>query len=381
MIRSVFPLYAGIIAAACFACVQAPPPPGGSSPVKALSVTCSDGSAFLDHVKFVQNGFTPSVKLSAPPSGTGASIAGTIYTQALQNAFLLAPPSFQNRLCGLTGIYVNGPANCTSFDDCFGNSWGYRVWPSQETYVAISAGLWNGTCLDGSSPYGYHCYETDVLNTVLGWPTPPINPPPPQYRSANTPADNLDMTILAALAHEVGHVRWYQVMTPNTPGISSYDPNTVLLCASNPGAPGFFSYSWKQSVQRPPPWRLFLTREKRKNGFGAPDLHLVAPQIKDIDHDIDQGHLPAALIDLEKLYRPAQPWASYFGAISPDEDFVETYKFYILISAQSVPSLNEGALTNLPIVINGVPHDIPNDYLGGNKPILYNKAQCVASVI
>jgi len=113
---------------------------------------------------------------------------------------------------------------------------------------------------------------------------------------------------------------------------------------------------------------LFLTREKRKNGFGALDLHLLAPQIKDIDKAIDQGHLPAALIDLEKLYQRAQPWASYFGAIAPDEDFVEMYKFYVLTSAQ---------LTNLPITINGVSHDIPNDYLSGYKQNLYNKAQCI----
>jgi len=372
MIRNALLLCAIILTAACFACVQAPPPPGGPSPVKALSVTCSDGSAFLDHVKFVQNGFTPSVTLSAPPPGTGTPIdPNSNYAQNLQNAFSLAPSRFQDRLCGLNGsslkgIYVNGPVNCTSFDDCFGNSWGYRVWPSQETYIAISAGLWNGTCLDGSSPYGYHCYETDVLNAVLGWPNPPpTNPPRPQYSSANP--DTFDMVILAALAHEVGHVRWFEVITPTAPGISGYDPNT-FLCTSNPGTPSFFSYSWKQSVQRPPPWRLFLTREKRKNGFGALDLHLLAPQIKDIDKAIDQGHLPAALIDLEKLYQRAQPWASYFGAIAPDEDFVEMYKFYVLTSAQ---------LTNLPITINGVSHDIPNDYLSGYKQNLYNKAQCI----
>jgi hypothetical protein len=333
----------------------------------------------------VQDGYTPSVKLSAPPSKLGTPIdPNSNYGQNLQNAFLLAPPSFQDRLCGLKGsslkgIYVNGPANCTSFDDCFGNSWGYRVWPSQETYIAISAGLWNGTCLDGSSPYGYHCYETDVLNAVLGWPNPPTtNPPPPQYSSANP--DTFDMVILAALAHEVGHVRWFEVMTPNGPGVSSYDPNS--FCTS-----GFFIQSWKKAVQPPPPWRIFLTREKRNQGLGPSDPHRFPPDIKDIDKEMKQGALVSALIDLEKLYRPGQsgdpgqPWASYFAAISPDEDFVETYKFYILTSAQSVPSLNEGPLTNLPITINGVPHDIPNDYLSGNKPLLYNKTQCVAPVI
>jgi hypothetical protein len=126
---------------------------------------------------------------------------------------------------------------------------------------------------------------------------------------------------------------------------------------------------------------LFLTRDKRKNGFGAPDRHLFPPEIKDIDNAIDHGHMTSALIDLEQLYQPAQPWATYFGAISPDEDFVETYKFYILTSAQPVPSLNEGPLTSLPIVLNGMAHDIPNDYLAGKKSRLFNKAQCIGAWI
>ena len=84
---------------------------------------------------------------------------------------------------------------------------------------------------------------------------------------------------------------------------------------------------------------------------------------------------------LEELYRPAQPWASYFAAISPDEDFVETYKFYVLTNAQSVTSLNEGPLTSLPIQIAGNPHDIPSDYLAGKKPLLSSQTQCIAPVI
>lgn len=30
---------------------------------------------------------------------------------------------------------------------------------------------------------------------------------------------------------------------------------------------------------------------------------------------------------LDQLYEPSGPWPDFFAAISPDEDFVETYKF------------------------------------------------------
>jgi hypothetical protein len=368
MIRSAFLSCALILAAVCFACAPGVPPP-----IKTAVATCSVGKpTFLDHVAFIQNGYTPNVNLDPPPNNIGTPIdPNSNYGQSLQNAFNLAPQSFQFRLCSLNGIYVNGPVSCSASADCMSNSWGYRVWhPDRpnETYIAISAGLWNLKCPDGSL-YVYHCFETDLLSAVAG-----TNPQTFQYSSANAGADNFDMTILAALAHEVGHVQWYQAITPSHPGLSSYDPNS--FCSSS-----FFSYSWHPAILRPPPWRVFLTREKRDNGLGAPDRHRYPPQDKEIDKAIDRGDLRSAAAFLEQLYQSNQPWASYFATISPDEDLVETYKFYILTNAQSVPSLGEGPLTSLPIVLAGVPHDIPGDYLAGNKPLLSSKTQCVAPVI
>jgi hypothetical protein len=383
MIRYARLFCAVILIGACFAC--APPLP----PIQPTAATCSVGKPnFLDHVQFVQNGLPlPSSNPNNPPAApqpvNATPVAGTPYAQALQNAFLLAPPHFQTTLCGLTAIYVNGPTTCSNLADCIGNSWGFRVWqPSPqtpETYIAITAGLWSlPPCTSGSPPpqsYVYHCFETDLLDAVFG-STPHFF----QYSSANAAADNFDMTILAALAHEVAHVKWYQVMAPNGPGISGYNPNN-FLCTSNPGTPGFFSYSWSPSVQRAPVWRVFLTLDKRNHGFGAPDVHKVPPQIRAIDAVVNAGNMTRAAAFLEELYRPAQPWASYFAAISPDEDFVETYKFYVLTNAQNVTSLNEGPLTSLAIPIAGVPHDIPGDYSAGNKPLLSNKTQCIAPVI
>jgi hypothetical protein len=374
MIRSAHLLCVIILTTVCVACAPAVPPPPGAPPppVQGAAATCPDGSAFLDHIRFVANGYVPSsnpgTRPVAPPAGIGTPISNSIYAQNLQNAFLLAPPSFQSRLCGLTGIYINGPTTCSALADCIGNSWGFRAGPGQGTYIAVTAGLWNLSCSSGS-PYVYHCFETDLLNAVLG-STPQFF----RYSGANAAADNFDMTVLAALAHEVGHMQWYQVMTPTRPGTSAYNPNSFCT-------PSFFSYSWKVPVISPPVWRFFLTLDKRNHNFGAPDRHLLAPDIKDIDHDIDRGDMQDASALVEQLYQPGQPWPSYFGAISPDEDFVETYKFYILTNAQSVPSLSEGPLTSLPIQIAGVQHDIPKDYLAGNKPQLSKKAQCLARVI
>jgi hypothetical protein len=397
MTRSAHLLCAMILSAACFACAPPPsPPPGAPSPVSIASAPCSSGSPnFLDHVKFVQNGYTPitdpSTPPAAPPSNIGAKI-GSPYAQVLQNAFLLAPKPFQDRLCGLTGVYVNGPVTCSNLANCIDQGWGFRVWhlfAPNETYIAIPAGLWSlPPCTSGSPPpqsYVYHCFETDLLKTLLGWP----NSLPPQYSSANAEADNFDMTILAALAHEVGHVQWYQTMTPNLPGnsIFGYNPNG-FLCTDSPGPRSFFSYSWASAITTPPPWRPFSTRDVRRNQ-PAGDLHLLPPQITDIDGDIEQyiKQKTHTFLDnttdlLGQLYQRAQPWTSFFATASADEDFVETYKFYILTHANTI-SQSEGPLTSLPIVLNGRDHDIPHDYLANpsKKPLLVAKVNCIAPVI
>src|SRR5437764_987659 len=230
MIRSTLLLCAVLLAVACSACAPVPvssppPPPGGYL----AAATCGiGGQPFLQKVQFLPSGYDASRGYYSPlPAGANPTPIdpNSKYAAALQNAFVLAPPAFQNRLCELTGIYVNGPDPCTT--DCFRNgSWGYRA-SDGSTYVAITAGLWNLRCPDGSLPYAYHCFETDLLNQTIGWPPhPPV--PLPQYISANQDADTFDMTILAALAHEVGHVRWYEVLNPDVVNNWGgwYDPNT-----------------------------------------------------------------------------------------------------------------------------------------------------------
>src|SRR5437667_3462420 len=204
MIRYALLLCAGLLAALCFACVQAPVRPFATGP------TCrADGSLFLIHLTFVQNSWNPNPMnpVDPPPQGIATPIANTTFAAALLNSFQLAPTVFQDRLCGLGTIFVNGSA-CNSLSNCLLSSWGYRASRTGTTHIAISAGLWGLTCLDGPT-YAYHCFESDLLAALLNWPAAPA---PPRYAPANPAADTFDMTILAALAHEVGHVHWYEVM-------------------------------------------------------------------------------------------------------------------------------------------------------------------------
>jgi len=373
---------AGVLAAACFACVppSPPPPPVG---VVATVPTCTGGSSFLSHVQYLASGYDPTNYATAPPPGSAID-SSSPYAAALQNAFQLAPQAFRNHLCGLGGIYINGAA-CSDFDSCFTNSWGYRAKKDKKGYIAISAGLWSSDRLSpytGATSYAYHLYETDVLNSLLGFSSSVSYRP--QYTAANVAADNFDMTILAALAHELGHVRWYEVLGPATPG-GDYHPNSFCL-----GADGstFFSNSWASPVHKPPRWRVFLNRSARGSGHGSSDSHLATPQISTIDRYINSGDMNYASYLIDQIYQAGAPWASYFAAIAPDEDFVETYKLYVLMNAQSVAALGEGPLTYLKVQINNglgqaYTENIPDNYANpadhSGKPLLAAKMTCIAN--
>ena len=384
MIRSAILICAGIIVAACFACVPAPPSPmatSGSRPLPVTSPTCPDGSAFLSHVQLVLGGYDPSSNYgNPPPAGIGTPIdASSTYAPALADAFQLAPTAFQSRLCGLTAIYINGPANCGSLAACDSNSWGYRPGSAPtQAYVAISAALWNLTCPNSKGPYLFSCFEGDLFDAALNLPA--SNTQAPRHGHANSDADNFYMTILAALAHEVGHVRWYQVMNPTNPGTQNYDPNT--FCTSG-GQPGFFTYSWygwQGKVTVPPYWLGFAERD-------SIDQHLSGDSdIGTIDKYVQNNDLKHAAPLIDKLYQSGDPWPSFFSAVSPEEDFVETYKFYVLTNVQDNKITGYGHLKSLPTTIYGEAspfnENIPVDYFStSGKPNLHNKTSCIATII
>jgi hypothetical protein len=354
----------GVVAIAYAACAppQAPvAPPIRGTAFSAQLASC-DPTPFLNKVFVLGIPFYPTAvgaKYSAPVAN--GSVSGAI-AEDLGKAYCIAPDFFKRQLLDLTGIYVNptgcnggNPNNCNiSTTQVIGNSWGYRERPNQShnkgRYIATSAGLWN----EGNHAPGLHDYETQLLNTLLQWTGPKYAPGDP---------DGPEITVLAALAHEMGHVFWYDTNAP-TPG-QNYDPKR--FCGGN-----FFNGYW-QNPNAPPRWRLFGTRQD-SHGSGY-------VQVSDIDNAITAGNfnLAGSLLAMGDasgdigIYTPNAPWASFFGAISPDEDFVETYEFYVLIQA---------GLTSLSVQIpNGGYPDIPSDYLAGLKPQLASKVQCIVGVL
>lgn len=363
MIRSALLLSAGLLAALAFACVAVAPPPAPGPGPKTVAATLCPASQFVKKVSYLTTAFAPTIGAQLPASiGLPPSVPGSVpdYATDLMNAFNAASSDFKQTLCSLDAIYINA-VSCANSADCLGDSWGW--WQSQPTtpkgrVVAISAGLW-------SEP-SYSQYETDLVQSIL--PSSGVT-----YSNATScvsgvcqPVDNLNTAILAALAHEVGHIAWY---------------NEVPLASPANFCGGKFFTSWvANTVSPPPPWRDLLTLNERNhgrhhNGGAWPYVHSKPPQIDSIDRP-GSGNPNNMILDLIATSNPPpsteNSWASLLATMSPDEDFVETYKFKVLTTAN--PPLRSAIIT----VPNAGATNIVAGYLNGWKPGLKTKVDCIS---
>jgi hypothetical protein len=343
MTRFAIPL-TGLFCLALWACVQPVPTPLPSS------VTCSDGSDLLKHVHYVQL----SVRLTPQPGSVQPNRDFDVTPEpapidpAIRNdlaeAFSANPAFSKNELCPLDGIFINreqcsgyDPSSCSAMQDkdIAANSWGLRTpLPFSKKYIAISLGLWR--CQSGQPGYcapkftQYH----QRLNKALLDKTAemPVSISPPTFEaSADTPA----LSILAALAHERGHIYWWETFVQR-PGTT---PDRSVLISNAGGFCGGTIYPggrWQGKPVEPP--------HNRYVEFG--DLSWVSPVV-DLPYLLRYDTKHAVGI-IDAIYAGGL-YPSLLAAYSPDEDFVEAFEWSVL---------RNGGLSELSVNIAGTPRPI-----------------------
>ena len=381
---------AGLLCLALWACVQpvpSPPPPG--PPAVLRSVSCPDGSDFLSHVQYVDlsvqlmpqaGSVQPNADFAVPADSTPIDP----HIQAdLAAAFAANPVFAKNELCppfitstgtpnpGLDGILINraqcvnptnpsdyDPSNCSGMadTDIAANSWGLRT-PSNKKYVSISLGLWRcqsgrGYCAPSFTQYQQRLNKA-LLDKTAGMPPVGINPP--MFHASN---DTSDLALLAALAHERGHIHWWETFV-KPPG--STPTNLVTLAGEFCGGTIYPRGQWQGAQVRLPPNRY-----------------------------VDFGHLsPSSPLEgLPLLLRSGAPtdarrsvgvieaiyagglYPSLLAAYSSDEDFVEAYEWSVLRNAR---------LSDVTVSFNGTGRPILHGGMGDLRGA-ENKLHCFNSL-
>ena len=371
---------AGVFILALFACVPPPPTQGGVAAPPSLGAAVCSVDRFLSKVHYLAQ---TSPAFSLPTSGfqnvppiDPTQINANI-TLDLTDAFNTAPDFFRNQLCELTGVYIDR-TGCTSYDpsSCSGSNdpsdrlWGFRAFDSSGNSAGEFVGTWLGLWqkeVRGHAPV-FSKFETGRLQALLNW-TPSNSQHPPAHDIAQP--DTVAMTVLAVLAHEVGHIFWYDAFVIKPDG------------RPNPGGAADFSKFCGGTFYEPVgvgplgSWLLPPSvPDHRWVSFGLPRNYHKADDVDmtKLGFYLDHGTFPEAGDLLHLIYSGSQNgrWASALAAFSTDEDFVETFQLYVLMHART-------PLLHSRVIIFGTgsqPYveDIPATF--NHKPELVRKSRC-----
>lgn len=361
----------GLLAVIGVACqpVAVPQPPVGP-PIAAVPPICqakgiTSASDFVSQRAFL----LPAASNYDPRTGTqpsGPNVDGQLpYSADLAAAFDAAPSSLQAMLCDrdYNVFIVQNPCPATGCtpDDVIANSWGFRQQVSPPNrYIATSAGLWQSGSLPPFATYEGVRLQAGLRrldNNAKKW----TNPPQFAQASPSPPV----MSLLAVLAHEAGHVLWYDAFV-SPPG-GSFNASNFCAGSFYPRPPSAGSWS---SINIPHlndiPRRWINFGERIANEVHNPDHAGL------IQTELSGGNFAGAGNRLFALFQDPG-LADVLAAFSPDEDFVETYEWYVLTNAKS-------PLSDLRVQITGHPdYNIP----GGlpSKGPLQAKIACLRQYI
>ena len=364
---------ASVIAAACVACTPKTQPSAGP-PVQHRAQLCKDEDSFVKSVRILQPGYDPTT-FEDPPA-TDADLPSDVKAD-LASAFRIAPDFFRRDVCALDGVFIDQRSCDNDSPDparaCFEFSWGFRSHNESNKgrrYVAISLNLWSAghSLRMADSRHGQRMtdfrhapkltdYSTRQLNSLLTQLNQLHWKVPPKFDSKfglDDPADTPGMTVLAVLAHEVGHVRWYDLTKPKPGFNEDYDFARLTKC---PLDGSFFQDSWSSIF---PDNKAFAAPHWLTFGQPAdPGLvkHAFDPQISDFvrpGQRVPDGHQPRAekyqprrerdqldalAQSLNDVYDDGHPWPSLLGSLTPTEDLVETYALSVLTDKGASPPL------------------------------------------
>jgi hypothetical protein len=323
-------------------------------------------------VHFLAEPFTPGPPYSRDPQPDPTPVDPEILAD-LTAAFNSAPPSFKDQLCRLNAVFITrhgctgyDPGTCNLADnEAADNSWGFRE-PDGDRYIGISLALWrNNACPGGRRICAppFQTYQTRLTRASLiaaGLQGPkPLSARFADRLSRYAPSyavspDTTELSVLASLAHEFGHILWWDtfVQPPGSPTVS----NTAEFCGG-----GFYPYGrWQGAVVDVPPGRWVRFGEILSSRSHSPTSSL--PRL------LSSQDFAAVDKRLNEIYANGE-WPSALSAFSSDEYFVETFELSVLLKA-GLQNLN------VDLTSGGAPH---RHYIVRNanvSPALRRKLEC-----
>jgi hypothetical protein len=259
------------------------------------------------------------------------------YGAQLIDAYSKSPDFLKARLCDLTAVFIDTSRTV--------NGWGFWENPSPDgrepqpgnrTFVAISSNFLKAHSSLQSNE------DSRIINLT-------------DYNGQFSSDGDFTATLIGVFAHEIAHILWV------------YDAETTKIIVPSLRACGPFANSWKHSIERGKPLVI----------FNDPDNDPKPRKVKAIKDGADK---PEKLKEhFGRAGDKVKRWASVFAAVSPIEDFAETYRLYALTSRSSNQTsplpVQTLELTGIPMSTIDVVADIKD-----SSTDLAGKKACIAAI-
>jgi hypothetical protein len=241
--------------------------------------------------------------------------------QLLAKAYVRSPDYMKGKLCRLTQIFVT--------DDTAEGPRGWGYWegadrpPGKGVFVAVAASE-----LGTTKSIAERENETfDRLLEVRGGGKRAR----PAHLSAKASPDP-ELAVLAELAHELGHTL---LADTNADGVNENHPRREISGPPQSSCfeDAFIASSWDADRFHHNMTRWVEFGEQNHNKQKNPDVRFNLNRLK---ASAARGGLNSANDVLTRVYRSGE-FVSFPAAIRPEEDFVETYKYKVLLDAGSKP--------------------------------------------
>jgi hypothetical protein len=240
----------------------------------------------------------------------------------LAKAYSLAPDYVKAKLCRLTQVFVAQSS---------GGPWGsWGLWegpdrrPGTGVYVAISERE-----LGPGSKKSIAEAENEIVDGLLGRADGGRQHKSRLERLQTSDKPEPEITVLAALAHELGHAL---LADSNADGTDPHHPRRMVSGPPKSACfeDAFLGSSWEKDKFHANLRRWVEFGHQYENRAKNPDFRFSLKRLRAAVH---KGKVDAANNVIEKVYRGTE-FLSFNALINPLEDVADTYKYQVLADAK-----------------------------------------------
>jgi hypothetical protein len=256
-----------------------------------------------------------------PPTCEKSNPVSEQQRETLANAYVRAPDYMKAKLCRLTQLFVTRASR-----DAW-ESWGFWEGPDRSSnlgvYVAISE-------QELASKQSFADAENQIVRALLRLPHSRRRFEARLPGLRTTGPEDPGLTVLGVLAHELGHAL---LADTNADGIDARHPRRVVSGPPRSKCFGeaFLAASWDANRFFGRRWVEF--GDQHDNRQKNPDVRVNFDRLRSAAR---RGRLARAGDAIRNVYA-SKEFTSVFASLSPEEDFVETYKYRVLADAAQKP--------------------------------------------